>query len=155
MDEYFPEIYGVFKKMLTGKVSRQVLKSCPFPKFILELWTAGILAELRKAVKKSVGMKKVRQMIEAARESIGVRYGLEAARMRLKMLLEVLEMIEHHLCVRDRAVDGIGSIQDRVRGTAPRHQRDRRATVASFLGEVGDPLRFQKHSKSPTMWAAI
>jgi len=142
LDEYFPEIYGVFKKTLTGKASRQVLKSCPFPTFILELGEVGILAEIRKAVKKTVGMKKVRHLIDAARESIGVRYGLEASRMRLKMLLEELELIERHLCDIEQAMEsalyktGYAEQLIGIKGIGV-------VTAAVFLGEVGDPLRFQ------------
>ena len=44
----------------------------------------GVLTEIQKAVKKTVGMKKVRQLISVAQESIGVRYGLAAAKMRLE-----------------------------------------------------------------------
>jgi len=142
LDEYFPEIYEVFKKTLTGKASRQVLKSCPFPTFILELGEDGILAEIRKAVKKSVGMKKVRHLIDAAKESIGVQYGLDAARMRLKMLLEELELIERHMCDIEQAMEsalyktGYAEQLLGIKGIGV-------VTAASFLGEVGDPLRFQ------------
>jgi len=142
LDEYFPEIYEVFKKTLTGKTSRQVLKSCPFPTSILELGEDAILAEIRKSVKKTVGMKKVRQLINAAGESIGVRYGLEAARMRLTMLLEELELIERHLCEIEQAMEtalyktGYAELLLGIKGVGV-------VTAASFLGEVGDPLRFQ------------
>jgi len=142
LDEYFPEICEVFKKPLEGKASRQILKSCPFPVFLLEMGEANVLLEIRKAVKKTVGIKKVQQLIATAKESVGVRYGLEAARMRLRMLLEELELIERHLREIEESmktalyktgyaeqllgIKGIGII-----------------TAASFLGEVGDPLRFK------------
>ena len=37
LDEYFPELWTVFKNPLKGKASRQILRSCPFPALILEL----------------------------------------------------------------------------------------------------------------------
>jgi hypothetical protein len=142
LDEYFPEIRTVFKYPLKGKASRQILRSCPFPMFILEMGEAGVLAEIKKAVKKSVGMKKVRELIETARASIGVQNGLNAARMRLGWLLDELELLEKQLAEIEQAmgaalhktgyaeqilgIKGVGII-----------------TAASFLGEVGDPLRFQ------------
>jgi len=88
LDEYFPEIRTVFKKPLKGKASRQILRSCPFPTFILSLGENGVLDEIKKAVKKTVGMKKVRQLIQTAEMSIGVGYGLESAQMRLCWLLD-------------------------------------------------------------------
>ncbi len=142
LDEYFPEIWTVFKNPLKGKASRHVLRNCPFPVYILAKGEEGVLAEIKKAVKKTVGIKKVRQLIAAAEGSVGVRYGLEAAKMRLCWLLDDLKLIEKQLTELEQAMEqalhkteyselilgikGIGIV-----------------TAASFLGEVGDPLRFQ------------
>jgi len=141
LDEYFPEIWTVFKKPLKGKASRQILRVCPFPALILELGEAGVLAEVKKAVKKSVGLKKVRQLIGAAEMSIGVEYGLDAAKMRLGWLLEELELIEKQLAEVELAMEkmlhGTGYAEQLlgIKGIGV-------VTAASFLGEVGDPLRF-------------
>ena len=142
LDEYFPEIWKVFKYPLKGKASRQVLKSCPFPGFILSMSESGILTEIKKAVKKTVGLKKVRELTCAAATSIGVSCGLNAAKLRLSLLLEELELLEKQqneveqamesalfktgYCAQILSVKGVGIV-----------------TAASFLGEVGDPLRFQ------------
>ena len=142
LDEYFPEIWTVFKYPLKGKASRHVLKNCPLPSFILELGEDGMLAEIKKAVKKTVGIKKVRQLIDAARNSIGVRNGLEATGFRLRWLLEELELYEKQLCETEQAMERIlyqtGYAQQllEIKGIGI-------VSTASFLGEVGDPLRFQ------------
>ena len=141
LDEYFPELWTVFKKPLDGKASRQILKSCPFPSCILSMSESDILAEIRKAVKKTVGIGKVRQLVATCKVSVGVSYGLESAKLRLSLLLEELEMAERHLfeietsmermltatgyAAQILSINGIGIV-----------------TAASFLGEVGDPLRF-------------
>ena len=46
LDEYFPEIFGVFKNPLTGKASRQVLRVCPFPSIIKTMGEIRVLAEI-------------------------------------------------------------------------------------------------------------
>ena len=51
LDEYFPELWTVFKNPLKGKASRQILRNCPFPALILERGEDGVLAEIRKTVK--------------------------------------------------------------------------------------------------------
>jgi len=142
IDEYFPEIYTVFKKPLKGKASRQILRSCPFPAFILEMDEDDVLAEIRKAVKKTVGIKKVRELKKTAKDSIGVGYGLDAARMRLKWLLDELELLERQISEVEQAMEAAlyktgyaEQILD-IKGIGI-------VTAASFLGEVGDPLRFQ------------
>jgi transposase len=142
LDEYFPEIWTVFKYPLNGKASRQILRSCPLPIYILALGEDDILAEIKKAVKKTVGIKKVRQLLSTASESIGVQYGLETAKFRLRCLMEELELYEKQLCeielAMEKALYQTGYAQQllEIKGIGI-------VTAASFLGEVGDPLRFQ------------
>ena len=131
----------MFKCPLSGKASRHILKNCPFPKFILALGEDGITEEIRKAVRKTVGRKKAVELVEAAKESIGVDYGEEAARMKLRLTLEELELLEKQMqevekemeCALHRtdyaefllSIKGIGVV-----------------TLAACLGELGDPARF-------------
>lgn len=142
LDEYFPEIRTVFKNPLKGKASRQILRSCPFPTFILSMGEAGVLAEIKKAVKKTVGMKKVRELIDTAKDSIGVENGLDAAKMRLGWLLDELELLEKQFDAVEQAMEtellktGYAEQILGIKGIGV-------VTAASFLGEVGDPLRFQ------------
>jgi len=141
LDEYFPEIWQVFKNPLTGKASRQILKSCPFPMMILALNESEILTEMKKAVKKTVGMKKVLKLIATAKESVGVGYGSEASKMRLGHLLDELEMVERQLSEIETAMEkmlyatGYAESMLSIKGIGI-------VTAARFLGEVGDPLRF-------------
>lgn len=94
MDEYFPEYAEVFKCPLSGKASRHILKVSPFPKYILALGEDGVTYEIKKAVKKSVERKKARQLLEAAKDSVGVDYGENAAKLKLRLMLEELELLE-------------------------------------------------------------
>ena len=141
IDEYFPEFCRVFKNPLKGKASRQVLKSCPFPEMLFDLGEAGLLAEIKKAVKKSVGIKKVRALLAEAEKSVGVRYGTTSAKLRLGQLLEELEMLEKQQSEVESAMEkllhatGYADALLSIKGVAI-------VTAARFLGEVGDPLRF-------------
>jgi len=142
LDEYFPEIWTVFKNPLKGKASRHVLRNCPFPALILAMGEDGVLGEIKQAVKKTVGIKKVRQLIAAAEVSVGVGYGLGAAKMRLCWLLDELELMEKQLAEVEQAMEqalqktGYAELMLGIKGVGV-------VTAASFLGEVGDPLRFQ------------
>ena len=142
MDEYFPEYEEVFKCPLSGKASRHILKTCPFPKFILELGEDGVTDEIKKAVKKTVGRKKAAQLIETAKESIGVDYGEEAAGLKLRLMLEELELLEK------QTEELEGQMADAL------HQTDYAdfllsikgigiVTLAACLGELGGPTRFE------------
>ena len=141
LDEYFPEIFCVFKNPLTGKASRQVLRVCPFPSIVKTMGEKKVLAEIKKAVKRTVGIKKVRELMEAAKTSVGVNYGIEAARLRLEQLLDELEMVEKHtgrietLMEQMLTLTGYAESILSIKGIGI-------VTAGSFLGEVGDPLRF-------------
>ena len=141
MDEYFPEIITVFKDPLKGKASMQILKSCPFPSLILGLGVEGVLVEIKKAVKKTVGRKKAEQLVEAARNSIGVNYGTVSAKLKLGLMIEELELLIKQL---DQLEDAMGeALADTgyrkiilgIPGIGV-------VSAASFFGEIGDPMRF-------------
>lgn len=142
LDEYFPEFGTVFKHPFKGKASMHLLKVCPIPKFILELGEDGVLDEIKKAVKKTVGRKKAAQLVEAAKDSIGVDYGEYAARFKIQQLMEELELITSQLEALETemaetlkkteiseyllSITGMGVV-----------------SLATCLGELGDPLRFE------------
>jgi transposase len=141
MDEYFPEITTVFKDPLSGKASIQILKVCPFPSLILEMGEEKVLAEIKKAVKRTVGRKKAQQLVETARNSIGVGYGLLSAKLKLGLMIEELELLTRQLeqiksaMKHALAETGYGDIILGIPGIGV-------VTAASFLGEIGDPMRF-------------
>lgn len=142
MDEYFPEFTTVFKHPLKGKTAMHILKTCPFPKYILELGFEGVLKEIKIAAKKKMGQKHAHMLCEAAKTSIGVDYGEDAAKFKLQSLLEELELVERQLCDLEKhmenllnqisytkfllSIKGIGTV-----------------SLAALLGELGDPKRFE------------
>ena len=141
LDEYFPEFSSVFKKPLKGKASLHLLKICPFPCHLLALGADGVLAEVKRAVKKTVGKKKVTALMRAAEDSVGVSYGLESARMQLRMLVEELEFQAKQLDEVEQKMEellGYTGYKEQLLGI----KGVGNVTVASFLGEIGDPLRF-------------
>lgn len=142
MDEYFPEIKTVFKNLLKGKASLQILKNCPFPELIIALGEERVLAEIKKAVKRAVGRKKACELVEAAQNSIGVNYGLTAAHLKLRLLIEELELLTIQLEQVKEAMSlalsetGYKDLLLSIPGVGI-------VSAASFLGEIGDPLRFE------------
>ena len=141
MDEYFPEITLAFKDLFKGKASMQILKTCPFPSQILGLGVEGVLAEIKKAVKKTVGRKKAEQLVETAKTSIGVGYGIASAKLKLELMIEELELLRGQLEKLERAMGnalddtGFGHLVLGIPGIGV-------ISAASFLGEIGDPMRF-------------
>lgn len=142
LDEYFPEFTKVFKKPFMGKASMQILKICPFPKFIKELGINGVLAEIKKAVKKTVGIKKATELYNAAKESIGVDYGENSAKYKINSLVEELELLNKQLDDMEKEMEkalyrtGIAEYLLSIKGVGI-------VSLAMCLGETGDPLRFE------------
>ena len=141
MDEFFPEYAEVFKCPLSGKASRHILKNCPFPKFILALGEDGVTDEIRKAVRKTVGRKKAVQLVEAAKDSIGVDYGEGSARLKLRLMLEELELLEKQTEELEGEMEAALGKTDyaefllSIKGIGI-------VTLAACLGELGEPTRF-------------
>ena len=142
IDEYFPEFDKVFKYPLKGKASIQILKECPFPAYVMKAGAEGVLRVIKAAVKKTVGMKKAKALVEVAKSSVGVNYGLVAAKIKLRQNIEELELINKQLdeIEQEMAVQlaetGYGDKILAIKGIGV-------VTAASFLGEVGDLKRFE------------
>jgi transposase len=105
LDEYFPELVTVFKYPLKGKSCRQILKSCPFPSLILQLGRDKVLVQIKKAVKKTIGQKRVEKLFEAAKNSIGITYGIKSAQLKLTLLIQELELLEKQLDQLEQAME--------------------------------------------------
>lgn len=141
LDEYFPEYEEVFADIL-GKASLYVLEHRPFPGDILAVSAEELAEELKLASNRRVGLKRALRLQEAARDSIGVTEGLEAARLRLKQLLEEARFWRARLAETESAMadalqrTGLAKYLLSVPGIGV-------VLAASFLGEIGDPGRYQ------------
>ena len=142
LDEYFPEFTSIFKNPFTGKASVQILKSCPFPAQIIELGVEGVLLEIKKAVKKTVGRKKAEELVNRAKSSIGVGYGTSAALLKLRMHMEEFELLTRQLSETEesmrKALEATGFLETmlEIKGMGI-------VSAANIFGEVGDFRRFE------------
>jgi len=138
---YFPEHKTVFGDWACES-SLIILAAAPLPKDVIELEAEGVNALWRERKLRAVGMKRAKSLFEAAKMSVGVTSGENAARHTIAILLEdylrkkeqldrVLEILET-LCIQIPFAEkllnmkGIGLL-----------------TVATFFAEVGDIKRFK------------
>ncbi|MGM8366823.1 IS110 family transposase, partial [Virgibacillus sp. W0181] len=96
IDRYFPEYTTVFAKW-EGQSSIQILKMGLFPDEIVKTDEMTILTEIRKEVKRGVGLKKVRQLKEIARHSIGIQEGKTMARMKINTLMDQYTLLQEKI----------------------------------------------------------
>lgn len=137
---YFPEyqtVYGSFAAVS----SMMVLKKAALPDDIVSLGSEEINKTWREAKLRAVGLKRATVLVEAAKESIGSREGMRAARLEIKEYLddleqknrrleEVMDFIEE-LCKEIPYVENLMEIK----GVGMK-------TVSGFVAEVGDIGRF-------------
>lgn len=142
IDEYFPEFETVFKTFIEGKTALHLLKNCPFPKDLLEMGENRILALLKQVVKKTVGKKKITELLTVAKDSVGLTQGTEGAKIRLMVLLENFEQNTRHLETIEKEMEkqllqtGYFEVLTSIPGIGI-------VSASSFLGEIGDPKRFK------------
>jgi transposase len=136
IDRYFPEFLTVFKKW-EGKAALQFLKLYALPHEIVDFTEDELLSHLRKSVTRSVGVKKIRELKQAASKSIGLRQGSEMAKLELKTLLAKYELIQLKFEELDAKIDGL---LDEIPGVSQMLaiKGVGRDTVAGFFAEVGD-----------------
>ncbi|OLR55606.1 IS110 family transposase [Hornefia porci] len=86
---YFPEYRRVYNKP-DAKDGLMILKEAPLPEDIIVLGAEGVNRIWRKAkLRGSNGRKRAESLVEAAKQSIGIRNGGKAARIEIRMLLEI------------------------------------------------------------------
>jgi len=140
MDEYFPEYDEVWGKV-TGQTSRKILRTLPFPSDILKTGEKNLANTLSIFSSGKEGKVRAARLFEAANRSIGVTEGKESARLRLRNLLEELELYERKVDGIEEAMEAImddmemGELLCSMKGVGP-------IISAVFLGEVGDVSRF-------------
>jgi transposase len=141
LDEYFPEFETVFKDPL-GKTAQLLLGICPFPSDLAGLSEKDLVAAMKQVATFAVRRKPMRLLLEAATNSIGVREGLQAARLRLRSILAEVQFWHTQLAQTQQAMaravvdTGVGQYLLSIRGVGI-------ITVAGFLGEVGDLSRYE------------
>lgn len=141
LDQFFPEFAQVFVDPL-GLAATCLLLYYPFPADLLAVPAEQLAQELSKASRGRVGLKRVMKLREAAAQSIGVRHGLAAARLRLRQDMEDIAHYQARIAETEAAMaealakTGLAPYLLSVPGVGL-------VTAASLLGEVGDLSRYE------------
>ena len=100
---YFPEFKTVFSSSF-GKASLLLLKHAPLPDDLQVLGVQGINDLWRIEKLRAVGIKKAKDIFDAAQTSIGRKEGLSLARIELALLIEEYELKMKHLLVLEEMI---------------------------------------------------
>jgi transposase len=137
---YFPEYKTVFSSSF-GRASLLLLKHAPLPEDLQVLGVQGINDLWRIEKLRAVGIKRAKDIFDAAQTSIGRKEGLSLARLDLALLIEEYELKINHLTLLEETIETlcfqIPEVEKMlaIKGVGM-------ATIAGFFAEVGDLKRF-------------
>ncbi|BBE29894.1 IS110 family transposase [Tepiditoga spiralis] len=141
---YFPEYKTVFKGIY-GKASIITLEELSIPIEIIKLSAEEIVEIWQKEIKRAVGIKRAKSLIEAAKETTGLTNGLEMAKYEIKKLIQEYKMLEEEKAELEeklkRKVYKISGVEKAlsIKGIGI-------ITISGFIAEVGEIKRFD-HAK--------
>jgi transposase len=144
LDRYFPEFLTVFKDW-EGKSALQLLKLNLLPHEFVKLSDQEVLTHLRKAVKRAVGLSKITELKQVANVSVGIREGLDMAKLEIRTLIDKYELIREKFeeleSNMDQLLEQIPGVEQmlEIKGIG-------KDTVAGFFSEVGD-LSYYSHPR--------
>lgn len=141
VDVVFPELRGLFSK-LESCTCLWVLRTMPTPSEVLA-WSEGDLAVALKRVSRGqLGTNRAREMLEAAKASVGVTEGLPAHRLALRQLLAELESVLGQVDEVEAEMSA-ALAQVPYAGLLRSIPRLGKVTTATLLGEFGDLRNFK------------
>jgi transposase len=141
LDDYFPELKKIFSSMKIRSLWA-LLRSCPFPQDVLKCSLSTMTEMISKSSRRrATAVLKAKKLLEAAKESIGLKQIGEADRYRLKHFLE--EVIRYEMLLKEITLQMKGLLEKvpcsqyllSIPGVGP-------LSAAIFLGELGNPNHF-------------
>ena len=137
---YFPEFGQVFGDW-EGKAAQIILKEFTTPAKILAAGEDGIVTRWKQDKLRAVGHKRAQALIEAAKNSVGVKQGLIAATNELEILLELYELQWKQY---NQTIQLVEDLAQQIPGMKEllKIKGVGLVTAAGFIAEVGDISRF-------------
>jgi len=139
LDRVFPELDGLFSGSF-GPTQRKLLEHCATPGQVLATDIRTLERILREASGGNCGREKAEQLKEAARSSVGVRFGSDTLAFEVRMLMEELDFIRGQIA---EVESELARLLDETSGkwllTVPGVGL---ALASAIAGEIGDPNRF-------------
>ena len=150
LDAYFPEYAGLFSDMF-GAASLKVLSECPTPSEVARKRASSIAKMLSEGSHGRLGADRAARVKAAARSSVGIRLGEDAASFQIKTMVSQIEFLNATIAKVEREVEGllerIGPNITTIPGVSI-------TTGAQIVAEIGDVKRF-KNAASIVKYAGL
>lgn len=138
LDAYFPEYASLFSDIF-GAASLAVLASCPTPEEIASKRASTIARKLKEGSHGRLGDAKAAQIKAAAKSSVGVRLGQDAASFQIKTMVSQVEFLNGAIAKVEREVESLLEELEPLITTIPGVSV---TTGAQIVAEIGDVRRF-------------
>ena len=138
LDAYFPEYAGLFSDIF-GTASLKVLAECPTPSEVERKRASTIAKLLSEASRGRLGEAKAAQVKAAAKSSVGIKLGEEAASFQIRTMVSQVEFLNQTVAKVEREVS---SLLAKVEPNITSIPGVSTATGAQIVAEIGDVRRF-------------
>ena len=150
LDAYFPEYAGLFSDMF-GAASLKVLAECPTPSEVARKRASSIAKLLSEGSRGRLGADKAAQVKAAAKSSVGIRLGEEAASFQIRTMVSQVEFLNATIAKVEREV---ASLLEKVEPNITTIPGVSTTTGAQIAAEIGDVRRF-KNAASIVKYAGL
>ena len=139
LDAYFPEYAVLFSDMF-GAASLKVLAECPTPSEVARKRASSIAKLLSEGSRGRLGADKAAQVKAAAKSSVGIKLGEEAASFQIKTMVSQIEFLNQTIAKVEKEV---ASLLEKVEPNITTIPGVSTATGAQIAAEIGDVRRFR------------
>lgn len=139
LDAYFPEYAGLFSDMF-GAASLKVLAECPTPSEVARKRASSIAKLLSEGSRGRLGDAKAAQVKAAAKSSVGIRLGEEAASFQIRTMVSQVEFLNATIAKVEKEV---ASLLEKVEPNITTIPGVSTTTGAQIVAEIGDVRRFR------------
>ena len=139
LDAYFPEYASLFSDMF-GAASLRVLAECPTPSEIARKRASSIAKLLSEGSRGRLGADKAAQVKAAAKHSVGIKLGEEAASFQVRTMVSQVEFLNATIAKVEKEV---ASLLEEVEPNITTIPGVSTTTGAQIVAEIGDVKRFR------------
>ena len=143
LDQVFPEYESLFSDLF-GASSRQMLAEFSTPEEFLAVDTMKLAGLLERTSRGRFGLNQAQKIQEAARQSFGVKLGVDALSFQLRQLVAQIAFLEEQLA---ELGEQISAYYDRFSCTLHTVPGIGKVLAAAILSEIGDVHRFAAPEK--------
>lgn len=150
LDAYFPEYAALFSDMF-GAASLKVLAECPTPSEVARKRASSIAKLLSEGSRGRLGDAKAAEVKAAAKSSVGIRLGEEAASFQIRTMVSQVEFLNATIAKVEKEV---ASLLEKVEPNITTIPGVSTTTGAQIAAEIGDVRRF-KNAASIVKYAGL